>query len=204
MNLLPKQDFFYTLFNQYAVLTNEAAEHLAEALPKGRASVEKVAVEMKVYEGRADRLGMELFDRLHKSFITPFDSEDIFALIHNIDDIMDSMEDVSHRLSSYNIDPIPPTMIKLANVISDATKSLVVLMVAFEKKKDVIANCKILDQYEEQIDQITRQAISDLFKFEKDPITLIKHKEAYEYFEACGDAFAHVATVLGRIQVKGG
>ncbi len=89
LQLLPRQDVFYTLFCEFAALLERAAGELQEAFKKGPAAMASAADKMSDYEHEADALGMKLFNTLHKSFITPFDPEDILALIHSLDDVMD-------------------------------------------------------------------------------------------------------------------
>ncbi|MBI3419855.1 MAG: DUF47 family protein [Proteobacteria bacterium] len=204
MNLLPKQDRFYTLFAEFAALLEKAAGELRDAFHKGESGMKPLAARMHVLEDEADRLGMKLFNTLHKSFITPFDPEDIFALIHHLDDIIDGMEDVAHRAGAYGLAPVPPAMQQLAVRLAEASGGVGKAIETLRKKGDVIAACIALKDCEAEVDKITRAAIAELFTRERDAIALMKQKEIYEYFEATGDAFAQVATILGRIHIKGG
>jgi uncharacterized protein Yka (UPF0111/DUF47 family) len=201
---MPRQDKFYTQFLEFAQLLEEASAKLHKAFGAGASAMKDAASAMLEYEKKADTLGMQLFTDLHKSFITPFDPEDIFAFIHNLDDVMDGMEDVAHRADAYGLSVVPQNMVKLASIIHEGTRGITVALTALKDKKNVIEACLVLKEREAEVDAITRTAIGTLFREEKDAVLLLKQKEIYEYFEATGDALAHVATILGRIQIKGG
>jgi uncharacterized protein len=201
---LPRQENFQQGFEEFAVILVNAAQTLHTAIGQGPSALKAAAEKITDAEHEADRLGMKLFNQLHKSFMTPYDPEDILALIHYLDDIVDGLEDVAHRMNAYQVATIPPAMLQLSDILVKACVALTPALKALSTKGNIIEHCMKIGDYESEIDGLTRSAIAELFRDEKNAIELLKKKEIYEFFEETGDACAHVATVLGRIQVKGG
>ena len=81
------------------------------------------ATEINVLEHRGDEVIHEIFTRLNQTFITPIDPEDIHNLSSALDNVLDGMEDTAHRLVSYRIDPVPPAMVKLSEIVASCAKS---------------------------------------------------------------------------------
>jgi predicted phosphate transport protein (TIGR00153 family) len=148
-----------------------------------------------VLEHRGDELIHEIFTRLNQTFITPIDPEDIHNISAALDNVLDGMEDTAHRLVSYHIDPIPPAMITLAEIVASCAKALKSAFEALEQEGPIMEHCIEINRLENEADLIGRSAVADLFNKEKDPITLIKLKEVYEFFENTIDSCEDVADV---------
>jgi uncharacterized protein len=116
--------------------------------------------------------------------------------------VLDGMEDTSHRLVSYKIDPIPPTMVTLAEIVASCAAALKKAFEALQKNGNIMEYCIEVNRLENEADRIGRSAVVELFDKEKDPITLIKLKEVYEFIEATIDSCEDVADVLQNVVVK--
>jgi predicted phosphate transport protein (TIGR00153 family) len=160
------------------------------------------ATEITVLEHKGDEVIHEIFTRLNQTFITPIDPEDIHNISTALDNVLDGIEDTSHRLVSYRIDPIPPNMIILAELVAGCAKAMTAAMAALEKNGPTLDHCIEINRLENEADRIGRSAVVDLFNKEKDPITLIKLKEVYEFFESTIDSCEDVADVLQNVVVK--
>ena len=202
MRLLPREEKFYHLFLKQVEIISEATRLLLEGLRGGNARLAVAATEINVLEHRADEVIHELFTRLNQTFITPIDPEDIHNLSSALDNVMDGIEDTSHRLVSYRIDPIPATMIKLAEIVASCSTSLKAAFEALEKNGPILEHCIEINRLENEADLIGRSAVAELFDKETNPITLIKLKEVYEFFEATIDNCEDVADVLQNVVVK--
>jgi uncharacterized protein len=112
------------------------------------------------------------------------------------------VEDTAHRLVSYRIQVIPPAMVTLAEIIAACAKALKAAFEALEKGGSVMSHCIEINRLENEGDLIGRSAVVDLFDKEKDPITLIKLKEVYDFIEATIDSCEDVADVLQGVVVK--
>jgi uncharacterized protein Yka (UPF0111/DUF47 family) len=202
MRLLPREEKFYHLFLKQVEIISEASRLLLEGLRGGKSRLGVAATEISILENKGDEVIHEIFTRLNQTFITPIDPEDIHNISSALDNVLDGIEDTSHRLVSYRIDPIPPTMIQLAEIVARCGKSLTAAFIALEKGGPIMDHCIEINRLENEADGVGRGAVADLFDREKDPITLIKLKEVYEFFEATIDSCEDVADVLQNVVVK--
>jgi predicted phosphate transport protein (TIGR00153 family) len=202
MRLLPREEKFYHLFLKQVEIISEATLQLLEGLQAGNSRLTAAADEINVLEHKGDEVIHELITRLNSTFITPLDPEDIHAISSALDDVLDGVEDTAHRLVSYEISPIPPTMIKLAGIVAACAKALKSAFIALEKNGPIMDHCIEINRLENEADLIGRGAIADLFHKETDAIALIKLKEVYEFFEATIDSCEDVADVLQNVVVK--
>jgi predicted phosphate transport protein (TIGR00153 family) len=202
MRLLPRDEKFYHLFLKQVEFISEASRLLLDGVRAGHARLAVVATEISVLENRADEVIHEIFTRLNQTFITPIDPEDIHNLSAALDNVMDGVEDTAHRLVSYRINPIPASMITLSEIVASCARSLKSAFEALEKDGPIMDHCIEINRLENEADLIGRSAVVDLFDTEKDPITLIKLKEVYEFIEATIDSCEDVADVLQNVVVK--
>jgi len=202
MRFLPREDRFFRLFLKQVEIISEASRLLLDGVRTGNARLQESATAINVLEHRGDEVIHEIFTRLNQTFITPLDPEDIHNISSSLDNVLDGMEDTSHRLLSYHIDPIPPTMITLAEIVKSCAKSMHSAFEALEAGKPVMEHCIEINRLENEGDLIGRGAVADLFNKEKDPILLIKLKEVYDFFEETIDNCEDVADVLQNVVVK--
>jgi predicted phosphate transport protein (TIGR00153 family) len=202
MRLLPREEKFYQLFLKQVEIISEASLLLLEGVRAGGRRLAEAAEGIGALEHQGDEVIHELLTRLNQTFITPIDPEDIHNLSSALDNVLDGIEDTSHRLVSYRIHPIPPTMVTLAELVANCAKALKGAFVALEKSGPILEHCIEINRLENEADGIGRAAVADLFELEKNPITLIKLKEVYEFFEATVDSCEDVADVLQNVVVK--
>jgi len=202
MKLLPREEKFYHLFARQVEIISEAARLLLEGVKLGNSRLAGAATEITVLEHKGDEVIHEVFRRLNQTFITPIDPEDIHSIASALDNVLDGIEDTSHRLVSYRIDPVPPVMTTLAEIVASCAKAMHSAVVELEKNGATMEHCIEINRLENEADRIGRSAVADLFNNEKDPIRLIKLKEVYEFFESTVDACEDVADVLQNVVVK--
>src|SRR5437016_3493839 len=133
MRLLPREEKFYHLFIKQVEVISEASRLLLEGVRAGNSRLTSAAAEIAVLEHKGDEVIHEIFTRLNQTFITPIDPEDIHNISSALDNVLDGIEDTSHRLVSYRIDPIPPTMIQLSEIVAHCGRSLTAAFIALEK-----------------------------------------------------------------------
>ena len=202
MRLLPREEKFYHLFLKQVEIISEASRLLLDGVRAGNARLPTVATEINVLERQGDEVIHEIFTRLNQTFITPIDPEDIHNISSALDNVLDGVEDTAHRLVSYRINPIPATMITLSEIVAKCARAFTLAFEALEKNGAIQEHCIEINRLENEADLIGRSAVVDLFDQEKDPITLIKLKEVYEFFEATIDSCEDVADVLQNVAVK--
>jgi predicted phosphate transport protein (TIGR00153 family) len=202
MSFLPREEKFYHLFLKQVEIISEASRLLLDGVRTGNGRMAAVATEINVLERQGDEVIHEIFTRLNQTFITPIDPEDIHNISSALDNVLDGVEDTAHRLVSYRINPVPATMITLAEIVGKCAKAFTLAFEALEKNGAIQEQCIEINRLENEADLIGRSAVVDLFDKEKDPITLIKLKEVYEFFEATIDSCEDVADVLQNVAVK--
>ncbi len=202
MNLLPKDDRFFYLFERHSQILCRAAKLLLSALNDGYDGVCRIEKEMSAIEDEGDRVVHEIFRRLRETFITPFDPEDIQTLATSLDNVLDGIEDATFRIVAYRLRPIPPAVRQLAEMVSGCCTSLTRAIEALHRKKPVVDFCIEVNRLENEADNLERNLIAELFHNELDAVALIRQKEIYELLEATTDRCEDVADVIQNVSVK--
>ncbi len=200
--LIPKDDKFFAMFREMSFNILEGAELLKDMLDNftdPAASQRKI----KEVEHKGDTITHEIIKKLNKSFITPFDREDIYALSSALDDILDLIDASSQRVVMYNVEKPTPESKELAFLILKSCQTIdKIVAVLGGKLEPISAYCIEVNALENEADRVCREAISRLFDEEKDPIQLIKWKEIYETLETTTDKCEDAANILESVVVK--
>lgn len=202
MNLLPRDEKFFDLFQQHVKILCQASQLFISGLRLGYPGVCRISKQMEALERNGDEIIHEIFRRLQSTFITPFDPEDIQALATSLDNVLDAIEDATFRISGYRVDPVPDSAVGLGQMIDDSCKALDRAMNALRQGNPVWDDCIEVNRLENEADAVERTVISDLFSSEINPITLLKHKEVYEVLEHTTDLCEDVADVIQSVAVK--
>jgi uncharacterized protein len=202
MNLLPRDERFFELFQQHIRILCQASELFTCGMKGGYEEMCKISKHMEALERDGDSVIHEISNKLQSTFITPFDPEDIQALATSLDDVLDAIEDVTFRVYGYRVDPIPGPAVQLAQMIDDSCRAIARAMTALRERKPAWDDCIEVNRLENQADAIERTALADLFRSETDPIVLIKRKEIYELLEQTTDVCEDVADVIRNVAVK--
>ena len=202
MRFLPREEKFYELFLDHVSVISQAAKLLADGTKAGYPHLAQTARDIKALEGKADEIIHDIFTRLNQTFITPIDPEDIHSLSSHLDDVIDGIEELAHRIVAYKIDPIPEVVIRGCSELVNCASSLHKAFSALHTNQKLIDHCIEVNRVEEIVDSLIREAITDLFDNEKDPIRLIKLKEIYDLVEQTTDYCEDVAVALQNVVVK--
>jgi len=201
------KDFNY--FKAFADLAEDslrASEMLSAILHDFNVdTLEGKVKEMHVIEHNADLQRHEIMNRLVKEFLPPIEREDIISLADNIDDVVDSIEDVLIGIDMYNIRSIRPEIIRFTEVITDCCKSMGAALVEFEHfKRSHTLHAAIVEvnRLEEVADQLYMNGVRDLYRNTKDPIELMVWTEIYLLLEKCCDSCEKVANDIENIVMK--
>ncbi|OGS12559.1 MAG: hypothetical protein A2234_10945 [Elusimicrobia bacterium RIFOXYA2_FULL_58_8] len=203
---MPKEVKFFDFLNLQAENIVKAADCFKAAVKIGTFDEETVK-KIKDFEHEGDTLSHELVDMLNRTFITPIDREDIFALTNTLDDILDMINSMANRIKLYKLNTNEEYMVQFADTIDQSARALanaVTHMHDTKRARRVLDHCIEVNRLENIGDQIREKAISHLFEAEKDPILVIKWKEIYEVAEGTLDTCEHVAKVIESILVKNG
>lgn len=202
MNLLPRNEKFFDLFQQHMRIVCQSSELLVSGLKAGYSGMSRISKQMEALERGGDEVIHQIFRTLQTTFITPFDPEDIQTLATTLDNVLDSMEDVTFRISCYHVDPIPEAAVQLGQMINDSTKALARALESLEQRKPVWDDCIEVNRLENEADAVERTVLGDLFTNGTDPVTLIKLKEVYEILEQATDLCEDVADVIQNVALK--
>jgi predicted phosphate transport protein (TIGR00153 family) len=202
MRFLPREEKFFELFLQQANLIQQASTLLHEGAQAGNAHLAAAAEKISVIEQHADEIIHEIFKRLNQTFITPLDPEDIHSLSSHLDDVVDGIEELAHRMVAYHIEPIPPLAIECCRQIVICVNSLKLAFEALQSNKRLVEHCIEVNRIEEAVDGLVRRAIKELFEQERDPILIMKLKEVYDLLEQVTDDCEDVAVALQNVVVK--
>jgi predicted phosphate transport protein (TIGR00153 family) len=202
MNLLPRDEKFFDLFQQHVRILCHSSQLLISGLKSGYRGMAQIEKQMEALERNGDDIIHEIFRRLQSTFITPFDPEDIQTLATTLDNVLDSIEDATFRIVAYRLDPIPEAAIQLGQMIDDSCRALARALGSLRDRKPVWDDCIEVNRLENEADAIERTLVGNLFRSEIDALTLIKQKEVFEVLEQTTDLCEDVADVLQNVAVK--
>jgi uncharacterized protein len=201
--LIPKEEKFFQLFKQMTENTIEGAKALKDMLDNfdDPATSQR---RIKDIEHNGDSLTHEIIQKLNKTFVTPFDREDIYALSGALDDILDLIDASAQRIIMYNVESIPHEAKSLGFIILQSCQAVdkAVAMLGRKSNDQIFEACVDINALENEADRVSREAISRLFDEEKDPIQLIKWKEIFETLEKATDKCEDAANILESVVVK--
>jgi predicted phosphate transport protein (TIGR00153 family) len=204
--LVPKDKKFLPIFELAAQNTVKAAEMLVELFNTSDKAVKEQKVRhIKELEKIGDNYTHSIFDELNKTFITPFDREDIYKLNSSLDDVLDLINESAKKLLLNNPKTIPVQFGQLAEQILLATKEMQIALAELKNLKHpekIKQSCIRINEIENAADEIYHNAISDLFENEKDAIELIKKRGILSLLEAATDKAEDVSDMIKTLIVK--
>jgi len=197
--LLPQEYGFFDNFERHVDLAIEGANLLVNLLECLDAPGPK-ARRIKELEHEADVVTHHTMDMLRKTFVTPFDRNEIHHLISSLDDIMDAMEAAAERLTLYEITQATAEARQLARNLVSATAQLRVAVRGLRHvKRDrdaIMTACVDINRIENENDEMLREGLAKLFKHERDPVLIMKWKEVYEILEDATDRCEDATDVI--------
>jgi uncharacterized protein len=202
INLVPQRREFYDLFNQAAANNVQIAQllvRLLEGFPNDR---DTLARDIKEAEHEGDRLTHEVVDLLNRTFVTPFDRDDMYNLASALDDICDHVDEAAGNILGYGVTEIRPNARQQATVIERAATKLQEAVGKLEGFKDSRRELIELRELEDEGDRLNRESIAALFASGEDAIAIIRWKDIHEQLEEAVDACENAADVLEAILVK--
>jgi predicted phosphate transport protein (TIGR00153 family) len=195
---------FFDLFEQHAARACEAAALLASMMRDG-AQPEKQADGVKAVEHLGDEITHTVIERLHQTFITPMDRDDIHRLISRMDDVLDLIYASSERIWLYGIRTAEPEAREFADLLVRTVDEMAAAVRGLRDMKDrsrLIAHCTEINRLENEGDRLLRRAVARLFRESTDPIHVIKWKEIYDNLENAIDRCEDVANVIEGVALE--
>lgn len=198
--------FYFENFVASTMLGKKAAEYLVECLENyDSENLQQMLETMHEIENSADVKKHEMREALAKAFVTPVDREDLDMLSHQLDDVVDAVEEVLQKFYVYNITVVNPDAVVFAKKIVEACQLLGELMEEFEnfKRSKKIQQLIIkANDVEEECDRLYLASIRKLTKDHSDVVSIIFWKDIFDCLEACADACEHVSECVGSVIMK--
>ena len=203
MRLFPKDIDFFEIFDRASLNITKASKLLVELMEKFD-RLEERAKEIYEVEQEGDVLTHEIMKKLNKTFITPIDREDLYALASRLDDILDLIWGAVDRVVVFKITEATKEAISMAKDIRTTAETIHKAIHKLKEKQygHVQDYCIEINRLENLVDRDFRDALGKLFDEIKDPILIIKWKEIYEHLEDASDKCEDVANILEAIVLK--
>lgn len=201
-NFLPKEEQYFTLFSQMTSHIYDASVALVEMLNDKNGNFAEHSKRLKVIEHTCDDLTHSISTRLNKSFITPFDREDIFMLSGALDDIVDLIDSAARSLVMYDVRESTKYARQFADLIQSMAVQLHEIVSMLSRPSGLSPRLIEVHRLEGEGDELFHLAIGELFKNETDPLTVIKWKAIYEKLEAAVDRCENVSNIIESVIIK--
>jgi predicted phosphate transport protein (TIGR00153 family) len=202
ISLVPQNREFFRLFAQASRNAVEIARQLVRLLDEFPGSNGDLLREIKELEHEGDRLTRQLVDLLNRTFVTPFDRDDIYQLASAIDDVCDHIDEAAGNIAGYGVTEIRPHAREQGQVILRSAQKLDEAVTCLEGFKDAGRQLHQLRDLEDEGDRLNRDAVSELFSSGEDALNVIRWKDIHEQLEQAVDACENAADVLEAILVK--
>jgi predicted phosphate transport protein (TIGR00153 family) len=202
IRLTPQKREFYELFTRASANAVDISRLLVRLLQRFPDDGQGLLRDIKEHEHEGDRLTHEVISLLNRTFVTPFDRDDMYRLASALDDICDHVDEAADNIDAYEVKDVPERAKTQAEVILRAAEHLHEAVQLLEGFKDSRRQLVALRELEDEGDRLAREAIADLFRSGQDPITVIRWKDIHERLEEAVDACENAADVLEAILVK--
>jgi predicted phosphate transport protein (TIGR00153 family) len=203
-NWIPKEEKFFELFEAQAVHNVAAAKVFREMALKWTRDTAPFD-RLRDIEHEADMTCHDIYEKLNRTFVTPFDREDIRELASELDTVVDLIESVGQRMYLYQIDRSTEDLVQLTDILWQATENVRKAVAELQnptKSRRVMDYCIEINRLENAGDHALGVAIGKLFQGKPDPLEVMKWKEIYETIEEAIDKCEDVAHTLETILVK--
>jgi predicted phosphate transport protein (TIGR00153 family) len=204
MRLFPQEENFFDYFEELANKIEDGSRLFLEMTEKHDYAESKIT-KLKEIEHEADVITHRTYEKMHKTFLTPLDREDIYALVNKMDSILDMIEATAVRIYLYKVKKPDDEIIKQAQILNESVKKVKIVIHALRNMKNakmILDACVEINTLENAGDVVLRTIIADLFVKEKDAIELIKWKEIFERIEEAIDVCEDVSNIVEGIVLK--
>ena len=206
ISLIPREDKFFILFENSANNVAKAAQLLKELIDNWESTTQQVE-KITELEHEGDSITHQIMEQLHRTFVTPFDREDIALLAHSLDDVVDFIQAAADTMLLYKVDRPEKAAKELADIIVQSTDELSKAMPYLRnvsKIKQILGPCVEINRLENVADNVYRAALGELFTGNTNLADVIKWREIFEHLESATDRCEDVANVLEGVALKHG
>lgn len=200
----PREEKFFDLFEEGAANLLASARALREMVNHEDQRAERAA-QLADLEHKGDAITHRIMEQLHLTFVTPLDREDIVALAHSLDDMVDFIEGVAGTLVLYKIQAVTPLALRLTDLVLRIAEEVAEAVPKLRQRrmlKSVLRHCVEINRLENEADEVLRSALAELFENGTDAIKIIKWREVYEQLEGSTDRGEDISDVLEGLVLK--
>jgi uncharacterized protein len=202
ITLVPQRKEFFELYNQAAANAVAISRALVDLLAHGPNDSQERIRDIKELEHEGDRLTHEVVDLLNRTFVTPFDRDDMYRLAGALDDICDHVDEAAGNVVGYGVTEIRDAARAQGDVILRSATKLQEAVERLEGFRDSKRQLIELRELEDEGDRLNREAVSELFRTSDDAISIIRWKDIHGQLEEAVDSCENAADVLEAILVK--
>jgi uncharacterized protein len=203
--LIPRDEAFYPLFNEAAENVAECSRRLRELIEEllsGEGGVTEKVARVTDCERQGDEITRNILRRLHSSFVTPFDREDIHALTEQLDDVVDEMQAAADLLVLHNIEKPLPEVKDLADILVQAAETNCELIKKLPRLRGLEDDLEAIDKLESAADKAYRRSVAHLFSGEYKAFNVLKWKDVVEAIEESVNAIENISDIVESIALK--
>jgi predicted phosphate transport protein (TIGR00153 family) len=203
-SLIPRDYHFFDLLHASAKNLVEAGAALLDLMEHYQ-NVDMKTAHIRELEHKGDAITHEIMARLHKTFVTPIEREDIARLADRMDDVMDHVEEASAAMKIYEVSGPTTHSAEMADIVRLMTIKVEVAISRLPDRRrlrDILPDCVELNRLENAADDLFRRAMAELFHSETAPADIIKWRDIYRQLEAATDRCEDVANLLEGIVLR--
>ena len=201
VRLIPRDEAFQDIFVTDGQNLLESARALNDMFTAFDRLDERVAA-IQVLEHAGDEIDLDIAARLERSFITPFDREDIHELYTRLDDVVDGIQEAAETVVIYGITAPTDEARRLAGIIAAQGEQLLEALRKLDHLEAAGSHLREIHDLENEADGLSRAAIGRLFRNGLDAVEVIKLRDLYKVLEETIDAAEDAAEVIERIAAK--
>ncbi len=204
LSLIPKEKKFFALFEQGTQNAVKIAQQLKDLVYIWENVKERVGI-INDLEHQGDAITHQIMGQLHRTFITPFDREDIALLAHSIDDVIDFIHAAADAMLLYKVERPTNKAKEMADIVMQAVVEVEKAVSEVHDhvgRKDLMNRCVEINRLENLGDRVYRSAMAELFDDSTDMATLIKWREIYSHMESVIDRCEDIANILEGVAIK--
>ena len=205
-SLIPREEKFFDLFEQQVKSLMEAAATFLELVNDWKPNHPAIA-RLRDLEHECDITTHEIMDKLNRTFVTPFDREDIHSLAKELDDVVDIIQAISERMLLFNVTKTTEDLAELGRTLQEAISNVAKAITSIRelnRPRRILDYCIEINRLENRGDRTYEKAIGNLFDHNPDPMDVLKWKEIYDSTESAIDKCEDIANIIEGIVVKHG
>jgi predicted phosphate transport protein (TIGR00153 family) len=198
LSLVPRERRFFALFRRQGELVSQTLDELSKSLLEGRSRHPR----LRDLEHECDEVTREIYELIHRTFVTPFEQGDILALASSLDDIVDLAEEIADKLVLYRVEQVTAPARAMGEALADAGLALGRALEDLERFTDLDRHREEVHRQENEGDRLYREALAELFSDALSAVELVKWKDIYDLLEQSLDRCEQTVNLLSAISIK--